>query len=117
MQVESIHHEAGLYLKDSKMANEAMRYLREHTDDAPGAYEGALERSGDLDAAAARLIARLSDPESRTETLVELQEYKETPAPPAVIKERRRSRSVRARADVRAAVAKVGRIEHYDLEP
>ena len=117
MQVESVHHQAGLELKDRKMADEAMRYLQEHMDDAPETYEVELVRAGDLDAAAARVIARLADPERRTQTLVELQEYEERPAPPAVLEQRARWRSVHARADVRAAVAKVGRIEHYDLEP
>ena len=99
-------------------AAEALAYLREHQADAPAALQDALICEGDLQAAARLYIERLSDPDRRTSALAELQDYATppvmTPLQQAAI---RRREQLRRRPDVQAAIARVGRIEHYNLLP
>ncbi len=74
--------------------------------------------SGDLDGAAQVLIRRLEDPQERTETLSDLQEFNDHGfVPPFAKVMAERLDTVLARPDVQAAIAKVGRIETYDLWP
>ncbi|WP_416055732.1 hypothetical protein [Stenotrophomonas maltophilia] len=70
---------------------------------------------GDLDGAAAVLIAQLESPEERTSTLVSLQDMRVYPSLPAEAQSDERWRALKRRADVQAAVARVGRIEQYPL--
>lgn len=117
MQIASVRHEAALQLKDAAMADAAMRDLRAHRADAPLTWEEELLYAGETDEAAAAVIARVNDPERRTQALTELQTYEAPPAPAPVMEFRARRRALLARADVKAAIAKVGRIDRYDLEP
>ncbi|MDQ0466067.1 tetratricopeptide (TPR) repeat protein [Caulobacter ginsengisoli] len=82
------------------------------------ALQDLLVCSGDLDGAAQVLIRRLADPQERTDTLADLQDFHDrgfTPPFAKVMGER--LETILARPDVQAAIAEVGRIETYDLWP
>lgn len=92
--------------------------LRAHQADSPSALEEAYLCTGALDAAAQLYVQRLADPEQRGAALAELQDYVRPPAATPAQQERERRRlAVRARHDVRAALARVGRVERYNLLP
>ena len=91
--------------------------MKAHVRDAPQIYLGTMICVGDLDAAAAEVIAELDDPAQRLAMLYNLQDY----APdPNLTKHEAAGHAawlaVRARPDVAAAIARVGRIESYDLK-
>jgi tetratricopeptide (TPR) repeat protein len=99
-------------------AARALAYLRRREADAPPALQEALLCMGALDEAARLYVARLDDPERRAQALVELQDYVRPPAATPVQNAREMRRlTVRARPEVRAAIARVGRIERYNLLP
>ena len=104
-------------LGDAATLSEAMAFLRAHTDDNVSAMARAHLCVNDLDAAAALYIRRLSDPEERGSALIALQVYRRPPNPslPRETLLLERLAQVRARADVRAAVEAVGRIEEVPL--
>jgi hypothetical protein len=74
--------------------------------------------AGDQDGAAARMIARLDDPESRADALVELQDYL-PPAHPTAFRRAADARraALKARPDVQAAVNRWGRILSWPTLP
>jgi tetratricopeptide (TPR) repeat protein len=95
---------------------EAYGYVKEHASDAPdGPIEVAL-CIGDLDEAAKDLIQELGDPKRQDGALATVQEWLE----PAVMsdherEEHQRLKMLRARPDVQAALAKVGRMESLPI--
>jgi hypothetical protein len=96
-------------------ATAAMEWMAAHRDVSPETHTWILLRSGDLDAAAASLIARLDDPRQRAEVLEELQDYPalfETAYDKEVTV---RFSTVRSRPDVQAAIARYGRIERFNV--
>ena len=115
MQVEKEKYRAALQLQEAAAAKASLSYLREHQSDSISTYQDALLEGGDMEAAAGVLIGRLQDPAQRTPALLWMQDYEESPAPPHVLQFRGRMRVLKGRADVRNAVASVGRIEHYNL--
>lgn len=115
--IESMRSCAGVQLKDEKLRLAGLEYLRSHEADNPAALSRALICSNDLDAAAALMIRRLSDRELRTSALLDLQI-----TPPSRLDAfpfhramSARFDALRDRADVRDAVAKVGRIERLPV--
>ena len=105
-------------LGDRNGLDKAMAYGREHAAASVKLYQRMLLDADDEDGAAAEYIARLQDPLQRQSALAELQDWRPPPgvAPFAVEIERRRLK-VRGRPDVQAAIARVGRIERFDLTP
>jgi tetratricopeptide (TPR) repeat protein len=106
-------------LNDAANLANSVAYLKAHSADAPGVMIGIYICMGDLDGAAAALIAQLNDPDQVSATLWKLQTYAE---PRLAVRKSEFERTVearmdalRARADVQAAVAKVGRIEHLPV--
>lgn len=71
--------------------------------------------AGQMDDAARALIAQLRSPELRGNTLLALQDMRTVPSLPATAAVDARWRQLKARPDVQAAVAELGRIERYDL--
>jgi tetratricopeptide (TPR) repeat protein len=116
MEMEQVRLDAAVQLQDSKEAARSLQYLREHRTDAPTGYQYALIIVNQLDLAAQVLIARLLDPEQRTNALASAQSYAEPPTTPRDMELRARWRAVIARQDVQAAIQKVGRVESYHLE-
>ncbi|MFC3069281.1 hypothetical protein [Phenylobacterium soli] len=94
----------------------AMNFLVRHERWAPAAMIEALLCAGDFDGAAAALVRQLEDPESRIDALAGLQAYGPEPNPWSHrIRLRAAWARLAARPDVRAALAKVGRRNAYDL--
>ncbi len=102
---------------DAALVGEAMRFLRAHVDDNVSAAARAYLCVNDLDAAAALYVRRRQDLEMRGDALLALQTHREAPsgALPRLAVLRQRLDQVRSRADVRAAVEAVGRIEESPL--
>ena len=102
-------------LEDAAGLNAALEELRTEGRDYPGILERALIIAGKDDEAAAELIARLSDPDLRSDALVEVQDYANHPVPAHVVEWRKRQLALRARPDVRRAVQAYGRIRSYAI--
>ena len=101
-------------LGDRTGADKAVAEMAASTDaeDAPMLLLAAQVCLGDLDAAAASLITLLKDPETRLQTLGEVQDAPPPPGAAAYLKAlHARLKALLARPDVRAALAAVGRIE------
>jgi hypothetical protein len=113
MQVEDARLRAALALKDKALAEQALKYMREHELDAAATLQAALIETGRHDEAAKVLARRLADPSRRGGTLEELQGYYQPPGTKVQAQWRKQWKVFLARRDVRATVAKVGRIEQY----
>lgn len=96
-------------------ANKALRYLREHRGDGNLVYLEALLRTQRLDEAAQLLAELLAAHDERLETLVWLQDYRRAEPLPGDVAYREARKSLLAREDVQAEVAKVGRIARYEV--
>jgi beta-barrel assembly-enhancing protease len=106
---------AAIEQADDAEAGRALAYLREHQDDSAHILQKALVIAGRDDECAALLLSRLSDSALRSEVLVELQDYVEPTSTPRVMQWRARFKLVRERAEVRAAIKGVGRIDRYPV--
>ena len=96
----------------------SLAFMEAHADEGYGPYEAALLCADDGDGLAQLIISRLDDPELRNATLVDLQTYLALPHPtPVDAQLAARFETVKARADVQAAVAKYGVIESYPIFP
>jgi tetratricopeptide (TPR) repeat protein len=115
MVLNSVRLCAALLGDDRRGRAAAMAYLREHSQDAPLVYLEALLRSGELDPAADALRQALAMPDKRGEALEWLQDYLQAEPLPGDVAWLERRRQLLARADVRAAIDGVGRIEHYPI--
>lgn len=116
MQLEGVRYEALFALKDPQAAA-SLEYLKAHAADAFDTYLYSLVLTGDADVAARTLITALENPYQRLKVLLSVQDYARSPEPPARERIRAAYKALLARADVSAALTKVGRIEHYDLSP
>ena len=95
---------------DAKAAEPMLESLRKRRDENPGALSQALICMNRLDEAAALLIWRLQTPEHRSGALDPFWNAKAPPyIPPWLAEFERRRQSILVRADVKAALAKVGR--------
>jgi tetratricopeptide (TPR) repeat protein len=117
MQVQLVLLRAAVAKKDAAAAQAALEALRAMQSASPETFQQALLDANQLEEAADLLISRLKNPQLRSAALVEVQEYK-MPAPtPANRLTYERWGTLRARKDVQAAVAAVGRIEKFPLPP
>jgi tetratricopeptide (TPR) repeat protein len=117
MQVRYVLHAAAVEKKDVRAARESLGYMREHQADALSAFQESLLVGNELNEAAELLVRRLEDTELRSDALAEAQEYRESALMPLEKQVREAWRQLRQRDDVRAAIAKVGRIEQFPLPP
>jgi tetratricopeptide (TPR) repeat protein len=115
MRVQAIRADVALSSGDTEAWTTAVGELREHEADAPEYLQRALLHQGDLDGAAQVLLRRLESPEQRLATLINIQTYQEVPAPPRVRSWQAQERSLLQRADVQAAIKKIGNIDKYAL--
>jgi tetratricopeptide (TPR) repeat protein len=102
-------------LNDRTQGDAARDWLLGHPDEADLVLVDVLLEDNRMDDAAARLIAQLRSPEERGDALVSLQDYRTVPSLPGDAVRDQRWRQLKQRADVRAAVQAVGRIERIDL--
>jgi hypothetical protein len=103
---------------DRNESQRALEYLRRRKDDYENTFQIALLEADQLDEAASFLISRLQDTNRRIAALVEVQDYSEYRATFERAPERaklrlKRWQAVVDRADVQAAIKKVGRIEGF----
>lgn len=97
-------------LGDQDGVEAALDYLRRNNEHGRGVLAEALFDLGEIDAAAQQLVARLEDPETRSEALYSIQAFPDVlsldtdPEP-----ERERWEAMLAREDVAAAIERHGR--------
>ncbi|QWP78126.1 hypothetical protein J5226_06945 [Lysobacter sp. K5869] len=102
--------------RDTAATDTALRYLREHRSEGNQVYLEALLRAGRLDDAARTLSEQLASREDRLDALTWLQEYRVSENPlPGDVALREARKTLLAREDVQAEVAKVGRIGRYAI--
>jgi tetratricopeptide (TPR) repeat protein len=111
MQFQAARYDAYLQLEDEAAAEQVLAYLREHHEDAESTWQYVMLESGDEDGAAAALIARLNDTTQRGEALAAVQIYPGHPRTKRMKDMHDRWTKLVARADVRATIDDVGRIE------
>ncbi|HUJ46768.1 MAG TPA: hypothetical protein VLV55_06520 [Rhizomicrobium sp.] len=103
---------------DSARLADVLQDMRAHAKDGSQPFLDAMLTVGDLDAAAAEVISELRDPHKRLAMLRYLQNYVENNHRSEREEATHKAwTAVKARADVLGEVAKVGRIETYDLLP
>ncbi len=91
-------------------------FARAHAKDAPAALTELLLCIGDIDSAAASLISRLGDAETRTAALRTLSIYDEPPVKLPAEPGAKAFDEVKARADVQAAIARAGGIRRFHVQ-
>jgi tetratricopeptide (TPR) repeat protein len=113
-----IEHCAATLTGDKAAAARALAYLEAHKQERAPLYLDALLRENRMDAAAAAFLATLEDELTRGDTLASVQTYADTPdLSPSAVAQADRWKALLARRDVADAIAKVGRIEAYDIYP
>ena len=100
----------------NKELQKEFAFLRAHKAQDPMHLEVAQLCANDLDGAAATLIDMLRSPTDRSEALADLQIYSDVGLAPYSRILRQRAAAVRARRDVQAVLAPVGRVLTYDLQ-
>lgn len=115
MQMQSVRHGALLALGEVAEAERTLQYLRDHQSDDVRAYQRALVRANDVEAAATLLVARLENAEQRNDALLDVQDGLELPKTAVQQEYERRWQALLARPDVEAAIARVGRREKFNI--
>ncbi|MFY2763179.1 hypothetical protein [Arenimonas sp. MALMAid1274] len=100
---------------DARAAAQALDYIRSHRSDSEAIYLEALVMAGQLEGAAATLIAQLESPRTRANTLASLQDFRGGTELPGDRLSNENWRTLEAREDVQAAVRRVGRILSHDI--
>lgn len=115
--IEAVRTCAGAQLGDDRERTQGLEYLKAHESDNPAALSRGLLCSNDLDGAAALMIRRLQDSDTRGDALLALQGRTESARDGRTYRKLllERFAAVRARADVRAAAEAVGRIEDLPI--
>lgn len=111
----SVQHCAARRSGDAASAAHALAYLRRHRQDSEIHFVEALIEAERLDEAAAVLVALLESPHDRADALIAVQKFQSTEPLPGDVAYRARGHGVIARADVQAAVQRVGRAEHHGI--
>ena len=101
---------------DLKAAQADIDYMRAQRADAPSALGNALECMGDLDAAAAALIARLDDPDRRAAALVSLSDFDDPPVKRQETPLSRIGKQIKVRPDVQAAIQRAGGTRRFNIQ-
>ena len=115
MQAQGVRVIAAVQLHDIAAVEGALAFMRQHPDTAAGTLEEALIAAGRDDEAAQLLISRLDDDHRRTEALQAVQEYGNGVRPTVESELHRHWKAIVDRADVQAAIARVGRTGHYPV--
>jgi hypothetical protein len=115
MSYEELNVAIAVQRHDQARLAESLKYMDAHRADAPSAYQEALLVTGDNDAGAKLLIARLQNPLQRYDALLAVQRYAEEPGPPLLQARRRSWNALIERHEVLAAIRRVGVISQYPL--
>ena len=100
-------------LGNAEAVRTALAYLEEHRYVSLDVFLDALVDAGEIEKTAELLIELLADGRARTGILVRLQRYAESPLTPVGVERKARWGSLVVRPDVRAAIARVGRLDTY----
>ena len=106
---------SAVQLGDTAEVDRQLQYLREHRDDSIKTLEHALVRTGREDEAAQLLISRLETLSERIPALMEVQQFQAVPLLPKEDEFYKRWEKLLSRADVQAAIAKVGSVGKYPM--
>jgi len=115
MVLSGIRHCAALQDGNRQAASQELEYLAAHRSDSPTMVIEALLRAGRLDEAAAILIDRLEASEDRDSLLEFAQEFRRGPELPGTRILHANRRALLARADVKVAVERVGRMGVHEV--
>jgi tetratricopeptide (TPR) repeat protein len=111
-RVEATRVCAHAQLGETAAMNAALARLEATEPEATAFYQLALTCAGDLDMLADILIQRLRDPESRVYALADVQDHPKAPRQTAYQRTAdARREALLARPDVRAAIARVGKVQ------
>lgn len=113
--VDAVRTCAAAQLNDKALVAASLKALTDNESAYPESLTNALVCANDLDGAAASVIRRLNDPLERREALLALCRFLRGPMTPWGALNEQRWDALRDRADVRAAAAKVGRVQSFDL--
>ncbi len=116
MRVEGVRLDVATQEGDAAQVERSLSHLRAHRGDAPGSYLSALIVANQLDRAAEELRRQLLELDTRQNALGNVQTFAPEQATPRDLEMRARWQSVLARAHVQAVIARVGRVESYDME-
>lgn len=111
----AVRHCAAVQLGDTRGAARALAYLYDHRADSREIVVTELLRVNDLDRAAAELIRALDDPENRAEALEFAQDFQVPRTLPANAEVHANRAELLARADVQAAIGRVGRVLQHGV--
>lgn len=115
MVQSQVHLRAALLKNDKTAARKAMRYLREHRSDAEIIYLHGLVASGLLEDAAKEILTQLDDRDTRADTLLSVQQFRELEPEAGEVTFRANWRALVARPEVRTAIERVGRVHTYTI--
>lgn len=93
-----------------------LAYAKAHDTDHPEALSDLLMCMGDLDGAAASVVARLDDPKRRLSALKQLSDYAPRPASAPVRSIDASLQKLRERADVKAAILRAGGTRRFNVQ-
>jgi tetratricopeptide (TPR) repeat protein len=88
-------------------------YVAAHEKDGPGPAAELLSCAGNIDGAAAVFIRQLNDPKKRPAALQTLSDFRPNPPNVPETPAEQRLPEIKARADVKAAIAKAGGIQSF----
>ena len=114
-QFQFVRFQANQQLGKEAETQQLVTWMRDHKDDSKETAQDALLEAGDIDGAAALMLARLNDADDRTGALAEIQIYAQVPRTERQKKTDALTETLLARADVAAAIAQYGRRETFPI--
>ena len=111
----AVQHCAALQRRDAPGAARALAYLYDHRADSREIVVNALLRANDIERAASELIRALEHADDRAKALEYVQEFRTPMALPAQEELRANRTHLLARADVQAAIDRVGRVLRHEV--
>ena len=116
MRAEGVKLDVASQEGDAAQVERSLSYLRAHRGEAPMSYLSGLIIANQLDRAGEELRRQLLAPDTRPSALGNVQTFAPEQATPRDLEMRARWQSLLARPGVQQAIAKVGRVQSYDME-
>jgi hypothetical protein len=117
MVYRRIHGCAAKRTGKADIAAQDFAYALAHRQDEPSNLAAIQLCMGDIDGAAAAIVARLDNPEERGDALRDLSTYEDWPATIPPSPDLAAEESLLARPDVRAAIERAGGIRIFNVLP
>ena len=106
---------AALVLGDTHAADAALQFMDAHREDALDVYQQGLLAADRQDAGAKLMLQRLANARTRSAALLAVQEYEDVALTAVQQENQRRWKQLLARAEVKDAINRVGRVGSYHL--